>query len=110
MPLYKTFLAKIRNTDSYENISRKQLESIFTKPSESISDSKSTSKAKKKSAFKTKLKSTPKSKSEAKSKPERKPTELMPILNLDEDDELEKMEIAINRSLSKLPSINGMTG
>ena len=110
MPLYKKFLAKIRNIGSYENISRKQLKSTFTKPSESISESKSTSKAKKKSASKAKLKSTPKPKSEAKSKPERKSTELMLILNLDEDDELKKMETAINRSLSKLPGINGMTG
>ena len=45
-------LAELRNVDSHENVWRKQLESIFTIPPESISESKSDSKTKKKTVSK----------------------------------------------------------
>ena len=94
------FLAKLRNVDGYEIMFRKQPKSIFAKPFafEPIL------KAEPKSALGTKTISTTKEKSKyiskaetetkGESKIESKSTTPEPILNLDNVDELEKVEAA----------------
>ena len=90
------FLAKLRNVDGYEIMFRKQPKSIFAKPFafEPIlkAEPKSALGAKMISTTKEKSKYISKAEAKGKSKTESKSTTPEPILNLDNVDELEKVE------------------